>query len=93
MATCRSKAQCDTPLTRDFCVLVNDQNGPKVSRNVALVKIGHMLENPVHPLGTRRHDCDSENLRGAENQQERLVCKYQNPQRLHAIRRSLSVKI
>jgi hypothetical protein len=30
-------------------VLCNDQNGPKVSRNVALVKFGHMLENPVNP--------------------------------------------
>jgi len=73
MATCRSYAQYITPLTRDFCVLMNDQNGPKVSRNVALVKFGHMLENPVNPLGTRRHDCDSENPGGAENQQERLA--------------------
>jgi LAGLIDADG endonuclease len=72
MATCRSKAQCDTPLTRDFCVLMNDQNGPKVSGIVALVKFGHMLENPLHPFGTRR-SCGSENLEGdAENQQERL---------------------
>ena len=30
-------------------MLCNDQNGPKVSRNVALVKFGHMLENPVNP--------------------------------------------
>ena len=90
MATCRSKAQCVTPLTRDFCVLMNDQNGPKVSRIVALVKFGHMLENPMNPLGTRRHDCGSENSKGAENQQERLVYKYQNPQRLNARRRALS---
>ena len=74
-------------------MLCNDQNGPKVSGIVALVKFGYMLENPVNPLGTRRRDCDSENPRGAENQQERLVCEYQNPQRLHARRRSLSVKI
>jgi hypothetical protein len=26
--------------------LCNDQNGPKVSGIVALVKFGHMLENP-----------------------------------------------
>jgi len=32
-----------------------------------------MLENPVNPLGTRRQDCGSENLKGAENQQERLA--------------------
>jgi len=30
-------------------VLCNDQNGPKVSGIVALVKFGHMLENPVNP--------------------------------------------
>ena len=30
-------------------MLCNDQNGPKVSRIVALVKFGHMLENPVNP--------------------------------------------
>jgi hypothetical protein len=41
---------------------MNDQNGPKVSRNVALVKIGHMLENPLYPQGTRRL-----NLSGSEN--------------------------
>ena len=86
MATCRSYAQYITPLTRDSCVLMNDQNGPKVSRNVALVKFGHMLENPVYPMGTRRDIGGSENPKGAENQQERLVCKYQNPQRLHARR-------
>ena len=73
MATCRSYAQYITPLTRDFCVLMNDQNGPKVSRIVALVKFGHMLENPVYPMGTRRDIGGSENPKGAENQQERLV--------------------
>jgi LAGLIDADG endonuclease len=84
MATCRSKAQCDTPLTRDFCVLVNDQNGPKVSRNVALVKFGHMLENPWmlryslngedwarEPNSSKSYSSD--NSTAAENQQERLV--------------------
>jgi LAGLIDADG endonuclease len=83
MATCRSKAQCDTPLTRDFCVLVNDQNGPKVSRIVALVKFGHMLENPWM-LRYSLNDEDwvrepnspasysSDNSTAAENQQERL---------------------
>src|SRR5450755_3751100 len=83
MATCRSKAQCDTPLTRDFCVLMNDQNGPKVSRIVALVKFGYMLENPWmlryslcdndwvrEPNSTESHG--SENSSAAENQQERL---------------------
>jgi hypothetical protein len=30
-------------------VLCNDQNGPKVSGIVALVKFGYMLENPVNP--------------------------------------------
>jgi LAGLIDADG endonuclease len=83
MATCRSKAQCDTPLTRDFCVLMNDQNGPKVSRIVALVKFGHMLENPWM-LRYSLNDEDwvrepnspasysSDNSTAAENQQERL---------------------
>jgi hypothetical protein len=33
---------------------MNDQNGPKVSGIVALVKFGHMLENPLYPQGTRR---------------------------------------
>src|SRR5580704_5880255 len=84
MATCRSKAQCNTPLTRDFCVLMNDQNGPKVSRIVALVKFGHMLENPWM---LRYSLCDndwvresnstasysSDNSTAAENQQERLI--------------------
>jgi hypothetical protein len=83
MATCRSKAQCDTPLTRGFCVLMNDQNGPKVSGIVALVKFGHMLENPWM-LRYSLNDEDwvrepssaasysSDNLTAAENQQERL---------------------
>jgi hypothetical protein len=39
----------------------------------ALVKFGHMLENPSYPFGTRRKS-GSENPKGdAENQQERLV--------------------
>ncbi len=83
MATCRSKAQCDTPQTRAFAWLCNDQNGPKVSRIVALVKFGHMLENPWM-LRYSLNDEDwvrepnspesysSDNSTAAENQQERL---------------------
>jgi hypothetical protein len=64
-------------------VLVNDQNGPKVSRIVALVKFGHMLENPWM-LRYSLNDEDwvrepnspasysSDNSTAAENQQERL---------------------
>jgi len=64
-------------------VLCNDQNGPKVSRNVALVKFGHMLENPWM-LRYSLNDKDwvrepnspasygSDNSTAAENQQERL---------------------
>ena len=64
----------------------NDQNGPKVSGNVALVKFGHMLENPCmlrySPFGEsciRENDPDlflpsgSDNSSAADNQQERLI--------------------
>jgi hypothetical protein len=62
---------------------MNDQNGPKVSRIVALVKFGHMLENPWM-LRYSLNDGDwvrepnshpsygSDNSTAAENQQERL---------------------
>jgi len=64
-------------------VLCNDQNGPKVSGIVALVKFGYMLENPWM---LRYSLCDndwvresnsaasysSDNSLAAENQQERL---------------------
>src|SRR3984885_4716822 len=84
MATCRSKAQCNTPLTRDISVLMNDQNGPKVSRIVALVKFGHMLENPCmlryslyDEEQIREPDLPesygSDNSSAADNQQERLI--------------------
>jgi hypothetical protein len=64
-------------------VLCNDQNGPKVSGIVALVKFGHMLENPWM-LRYSLSDNDwvresnptasysSDNSSAAENQQERL---------------------
>jgi LAGLIDADG DNA endonuclease family protein len=64
----------------------NDQNGPKVSGNVALVKFGHMLENPCmlrySSFGEsfiRENDPDlflpsgSDNSSAADNQQERLI--------------------
>jgi len=63
---------------------MNDQNGPKVSRNVALVKFGYMLENPWM-LRYSLNDEDwvressspksysSDNSTAAENQQERLI--------------------
>ncbi len=64
-------------------MLCNDQNGPKVSGIVALVKFGYMLENPWM---LRYSLCDndwvresnsaasysSDNSSAAENQQERL---------------------
>jgi len=62
---------------------MNDQNGPKVSGIVALVKFGHMLENPWM-LRYSLNDEDwvrepnspesysSDNSTAAENQQERL---------------------
>jgi len=64
-------------------VLCNDQNGPKVSGIVALVKFGHMLENPWmlryslndedwvrEPSSPKSYNSD--NSTAAENQQERL---------------------
>ena len=65
-------------------MLCNDQNGPKVSGIVALVKFGYMLENPCM-LRYSLYDEDqirepdlpeshsSDNSSAAENQQERLI--------------------
>ena len=65
-------------------MLCNDQNGPKVSGYVALVKFGHMLENPwmlryslYNEDLIREPDLpesySSDNSSAAENQQERLA--------------------
>jgi len=65
-------------------VLCNDQNGPKVSGIVALVKFGHMLENPCmlryssynevwvrEPNSSESYGSDKSTA--ADNQQERLL--------------------
>ena len=46
--------------------------------------VGYMLENPVNPPLLAIQLGSSDNVRGAENQQERLNRKVQNPQRPYA---------
>ena len=78
-------------------------NGPKVGF-AALVKFGYMLEtpsilwyssrgNPATAIGTAGRTRGSDNPRGADNQQERLIDPDQNPQRLYAEHLVLQVKI
>ena len=62
-------------------------NGPKVGK-AALVKFGYLLETPCiqEVLVFVRKNENSDNLPGADNQQERPFRKKGHPQRLHAER-------